>query len=275
MGEQGIFTIIMSNYGFVVNEGGFVQKIPPLPQLPAVVAKCSSELESALYSLLSYKPSGDMSRLLPFDPEAMIFSFSSVHEAFAHYSIAAEKKGLACSMASKAAYFIGDSNVRESYLHYILGKSYNKLEKHKPAIRELEKSILAHPNNIHARVLLGMSHNSVGNIAAAEEELKEALSISSCECKVPQPEGISFICNKELAKFYAMNSYFREAAEFFERCIRMKPKEPVLYVNAAQCYEGLGNYDEALQCLRYGIMRCPENAALKIIEGKLIMKRRP
>ncbi len=272
MMERGVFEEIMYSHGFEVLKDYEVKSRNLEKDLIRSILGCSSDLENALCSILLYKKTGDMSEMNTPDKNKLIISYAYINEALAFFSLKANEHNIAYNFAKKAADFNSDCADKKSYLHYVLGRSYHELKRFENGSKELEQSLASDSGNVHAMVLLGMCYDTLGEFTSAEEEFLDSVTSSIRGCKSPQPDDIDFIRHYETAMFYHRNDVHEEAAKMFEECIRLKPQDAVLYAKAEFCYEGMDKDAEALQCIRYGLMHCPDSKALQSIEQRLRKK---
>lgn len=281
MAEKGLFEEILNINGFfITDDSTLISKNRPERELLKNILKCDSELEKVLSSFIMEKAfsaigkhnaDSDKSQM-EINSDSLMVTFAYIQEGLSHFSLKAKDKGLACRLAQKAAAYNPECENKEAYLHYLIGRSYVELESYKEAIHELNASLRLEHNNTHALVLLGMGYDGIADYYLAEENFMRALDSNPRACTVPQPEDIEYQKNYQTAMFYYRNSKEEKAVSFFEKCIRLNPKEPMLYLKAEFCYENLGQDAEALNCIRYGLMHCPESKALKSIEKRLFRK---
>lgn len=272
-----IFNEILQSYGFIILEDSTLVSNKTASELIKSVINCDSELEKILSSLvmrqaLAKTDNGQMDdsiQSLEINSKGLMLSFAYIEEGLSYLSLKAGNRDLACKLAEKAAAYNSECANKEAYTHYLMGSYYVELKNFKEAINSLNASLKLEKENTHAHVLLGKAYNGLAEYYLAEEKFKKALDSSPRSGFVPQPENIDFLRNHEMAMFYYGNSKFDDAIPFFEKCIRLNPKDPMLYLKAEYCYENIGKYFDALQCIRFGLMNCPENKALKSLEKRL------
>ena len=281
MSDKEIFEEILGIHGFyITDDDTLITKNKIEEELLQAIIKCDSELERILSSVIMEKAftaftkhnsNSDKSQI-EINTDMLILSFAYIQEGLSHFSLKAKDKDLACRLAKKAAVYNPECENKEAYAHYLLGRSHVELETFKEAIQELNTSLRLEPKNTHTLVLLGMGYDGLADYLMAEEYFMKSLNLNPKECIAPQPGDIEYQRNYQAAMFYYKNAREENAIPLFEKCIRLNPKEPMLYLKTEMCYENIGKYQDALQCIRFGLMQCPENKALKSIETRLFKK---
>lgn len=281
MSDKGIFEEILNLYGFFITDDyTLLTKNKLEEELLKSIIKCDSELEIILSSFVMEKAfsaigkhnvESDKSKV-EINSDFLILSFAYIEEGLSYYSLKAKNKDLAYKLAKKSAVYNPECKNKEAYVHYLLGRSHIELETFKDSIHELNASLKLEPKNTHALVLLGMGYDGLADYCLAEEYFMKSLNSNPRESTMPQPDDIEYQRNYQTAMFYYKNAREEKAIPLFEKCIRLNPKEPMLYLKVEMCYENLGKYPDALQCIRFGLMQCPENKALKSIETRLFKK---
>ena len=124
--------------------------------------------------------------------------------------------------------------------HTCLGNVYFSTGRYDDAIRELQRALDLDHSSDEALRMLAAAYQKVGNLAAAEEAFRKAVSLR------PRYWGVY----NAFGSFYYNQARYTDAAEQFRKAIQLAPQNYNAYSNLGGIYLLLGRYEEAVDLLK-------------------------
>lgn len=129
-------------------------------------------------------------------------------------------------------------------------------ELYKKSAELLSAYVQSNPNDIGALNNLAGAYYNTGNLNKAEETLKKLLALDS--------SSTSALTHNNLANILRDSGKYAEAEDHYKKSIELYPDLIAPYYNYATMLGGLENKkDEAIQILKEGLIKNPDDATLK------------
>ncbi|MBY0589340.1 tetratricopeptide repeat protein [bacterium] len=155
-----------------------------------------------------------------------------------------------------------EADGREKFLgKCFLGRAtlYEAKKDWKGALADIEKWIASDPKNGAARQRLARCHFFIGDLAKAEEELKQA----KADGPTLSPPDTA------LATFYAANEEHDKAEEHFRKGVEAEQNNPLVYQSFAQWLFTRNRVAEAKEQAVKGLQTLPDSRDLRTLRAKL------
>jgi tetratricopeptide (TPR) repeat protein len=156
-----------------------------------------------------------------------------------------------------------------AWVHMLRARAYDAQDQTDPAIEELERALAHEPRLPEAHFAIGFIKWSIGNLAAAEKEFREELSINPkhtasrfylseifvAEGKLEEAEGImkdlaedapgDYLTQFGLGKMAERKNDSQAAVEHFRRAVEIEPNAPEAHYHFGKVLRRLGRMGEA------------------------------
>jgi tetratricopeptide (TPR) repeat protein len=155
-----------------------------------------------------------------------------------------------------------ETDGREKFLgKCYLGRAtiYEAKKNWKEALVDIEKWVASDPKNGAARQRLARCQFFLGDLAKAEEELKQA-KVDGPTLSPP---------DTALATFYAANDQHDKAEEHFRKGVEAEPNNPLVYQSFAQWLFTRDRVAEAKEQAVKGLQTLPDSRDLRTLRAKL------
>lgn len=123
------------------------------------------------------------------------------------------------------------------------GDHYIKSGKYEKSLKIFEYIVRKTPKNVYARAMLARSQYELGMLSEAEKTLSETVQWNS---DLPEIYEIQGLINIKVGKE-------KEAAEFFERAVKLNSKSISVYLNLSNIYSEKRKNKKAIQILNKGL----------------------
>ena len=155
------------------------------------------------------------------------------------------------------------------WVHMLRARAYDAQDQTDQAIAELDRALALEPRLPEAHFAIGFIKWSIGNLAAAEKEFREELSINprhmaswyylseilAADGKFEEADGIlkklaedapgSYLTQFGLGKMAERNNDPQAAADHFRRAIEIEPNSPEAHYHLGRTLRKLGRNEEA------------------------------
>jgi len=139
-------------------------------------------------------------------------------------------------------------------LHYSLGVLYEKTDRLKAAIKEMEHVLKLDPQNADAMNFIGYSYADRGiMLQEAEELIKKALSLKP---------GNGYMLDS-LGWVYFRQEKITEAIKYLKEAIAVLPDDPTITEHLGDAYVKSGRHEEARETYEKVLKLNPNNQAVR------------
>lgn len=142
---------------------------------------------------------------------------------------------------------------------FILGQIAFKKEKFEKAIEFLQKAVAFDKRNSKIHQILGLSYLRLNRNKEAIKSLKLATNYDTSSF-----QSFFFLANLQ----YKMG-LFKDCQANYEKCLKLKPKYPVVYNKLATSYRSVKNYKKALSTYDRFLKIFPKNMFAYLNKGEL------
>ena len=135
--------------------------------------------------------------------------------------------------------------------HTCLGNFFLSTGHYEDAVQQFQRSIELDHNNDEALGALAAAYQKLGNVSAAEDAYRKAVSLR------PNYWGVY----NDFGWFYSTQARYSDAAVMFKKAIELAPLNYSLYSNLGAMYLQLGRYQEGVTALQQSIALRPSFTA--------------
>jgi len=135
-----------------------------------------------------------------------------------------------------------------------LGISYTETRQYGRARQEFETALRLDPDNLEAHYNFGVSCIAAGEYALAAGELRRALEGNAEDPLIHYSLGVAY----EKLRQYDL------ALRHYEDALRLRPERGETWLAMGACYEDMGKYEDAIRCYRRCIEVGPADAGVGV-----------